>query len=113
MALKETVGLYQFVDAFTQAGRKENFSRLALENLHEYYEALSEDIGEDIEFDVVGICCEWSEYDNLEDLKEAYSHPGLSDATSFAEAADVFDNEATTVRVYFGSEIQSLLIPEH
>jgi CRISPR/Cas system-associated endonuclease Cas3-HD len=57
-----------FIRAFENAGRKDQFSREALTALYDYYEEL----GEDIELDVTGICCEWSEYESLEEAIEEY-----------------------------------------
>jgi len=41
--------------------RREQFSRPALEALFEYLDDFSEEMGEDIELDVVAICCDYSE----------------------------------------------------
>lgn len=40
--------------------------------LVEYLEELEEDCGEEIEFDVVGIRCDWSEHASLEDWANDY-----------------------------------------
>lgn len=72
MAIIETVSsVHTFRNAFVDMGRKDQFSRDALEALFEYYEQLSEDTGEHIELDVIGICCEWCEYSD-EDLFNEY-----------------------------------------
>lgn len=42
------------------------------EALAEYYAMLSDDIGDDIEWDTVAIRCDWSSYADLEELKENY-----------------------------------------
>lgn len=69
----------QFRDQFHQCGRGDQFSYEALGLLFDYLE----DCGSDVELDVVGICCEFSEdtwdqittnysfdIDSLEDLDE-------------------------------------------
>lgn len=40
--------------------------------LFEYYDNLSDDIGEQIEFDPVAFSMEWSEYEDIEELLEDY-----------------------------------------
>ena len=45
--------------------RKDTFSYAGLEALFEYLEQLEEDTGEEMEFDMVGICCDYTEYENL------------------------------------------------
>ena len=59
--------------------RKDQFSSAALYALYEYLDELSNDIGEDIELDVVGICCEFAEYKDIDAVKEDYEVEDLSD----------------------------------
>lgn len=73
MAIIETVSsVHTFRIAFIDMGRDDQFSREALEALFEYYEELSEDTGEHIELDVIGICCEWCEYEDNDALFNDY-----------------------------------------
>jgi len=62
------VNFSTFCDEFHNMGRGNQFSYDALEVLFDYYEQLEEDIGEPIEFDVIAICCEWTEYESEEYL---------------------------------------------
>lgn len=62
---------YDFIRAFEQV-RPDNFSRAGLSALYEYFEQLEEDIGNPIELDVIAICCEYSEYESLEEFQEDY-----------------------------------------
>lgn len=57
MAIKTTVSRSSFMDAL-----RTNFSYDGASALYDYYDELSDDLGEDIEFDPVAIRCEWSEY---------------------------------------------------
>lgn len=70
MTIVQTVNLHQFRQAFVDMGRKDQFSYTGLELLFDYLENLSDDIGETIELDVIGLCCDYSEYDGVEDLRE-------------------------------------------
>jgi len=73
--MKEYVDEYRFRDRFLQSSNyKNNFSYEGLTALFEYIEELEDDIGEEIEFDMIALCCEYSEYDDLEDFNEQYSH---------------------------------------
>jgi hypothetical protein len=78
--MKTTVSLYDFREAFRIYGRTENFSYDGLEILFDYFEQLEEDTGEEIEFDVIAICCEYAE-DDPESIAGYYSLEidGLSD----------------------------------
>ena len=65
--MKKTIYLGDFRDAFTRAGRKQNFSYEGLEVLFDYLE----EIYPEYELDVIEICCEYEEM-TLEEVNEAY-----------------------------------------
>ena len=67
----QQIDKYDFARAFEQV-RPDNFSRAGLSALYEYFEQLEEDIGNPIELDVIAICCEYSEYESLEEFQEDY-----------------------------------------
>ena len=68
MAIVQSINsVYQFQEAFRLAGREDQFSYEGLEVLFDYLENLSEDTGEPIELDVVGLCCEYYE-SSIEEL---------------------------------------------
>jgi len=63
-----------FSDWFlTSETYKNNFSYKGLKSLYNYLVDLEEDTGDNIEFDPVAICCEYSEYKNLEEIKNNYN----------------------------------------
>jgi hypothetical protein len=70
MAIIDTLHEAQFVDEFRKI-RENQFSFDGLKTLFRYLDDLSEDCGENIEFDPIGFCCEFSEY-NLEDFNNDY-----------------------------------------
>jgi hypothetical protein len=59
--MKTTVSKYDFERAFVDADRKDNFSYEALGLLFDYFESYEEETGQEIELDVIAICCEYSE----------------------------------------------------
>lgn len=63
-----TINSSSFHDAFIRMGRKDQFSYEAREALFNYLEQLEEDIDQQIELDVIALCCDYAEYDNLEDF---------------------------------------------
>ena len=69
----KTINEYDFIDAFKKMGRTDNFSNSGLIALYEYLEMLGDDLGQEIELDVIALCCEYAEYDNLEDFQADYS----------------------------------------
>jgi len=64
-----TINKSQFRDAFHNMGRGDQFSYDALGVLYDFY-----DEEENFDLDVIGICCDWREYDSFQELKEAYSN---------------------------------------
>jgi hypothetical protein len=62
----------QFADAFKQSSRANQFSYEALEAIFEYMEDFSNDTGEPVEFDPVGICCTFAEC-HYTDIAETYN----------------------------------------
>jgi hypothetical protein len=57
----KTISLFDFREAFKQCGRENQFSYDALEVLFDHLEGLEFDLSEQIELDVVALCCEYSE----------------------------------------------------
>jgi hypothetical protein len=52
---------HSFIDAFKRSSRSTQFSYEALSAIYAYLEDYSQDSGEDVELDIVAICCEWAE----------------------------------------------------
>ena len=67
-----TINEYDFIDAFKKMGREDNFSYDGLVALYEELEMVENDIGKPIELDVITLCCEFAEYDNLEEFQADY-----------------------------------------
>ena len=65
-----------FIDTFKQShSYKNNFSYFGLVELFEYLEAFEESMGDDyqmLDFDMVGICCDFTEYKNINEFINDY-----------------------------------------
>ena len=70
--MKTTVSQTDFVDAFKKM-RPSNFSYEGLIALYDYLENFEEDTDKEIELDVIAFCCDYSEWDNLEEYRKSYS----------------------------------------
>jgi predicted ArsR family transcriptional regulator len=57
----QKVNFGTFMTAFKAHGRQDQFSYSALELLFEYLEQLEDDLGEQMELDVIALCCEYEE----------------------------------------------------
>ena len=67
----EVVTESQFIDRFRKI-RPTNFTYEGLQALFEYFEQYEDDTGEEIELDVIGLCCEFYQYDNLKEFQDDY-----------------------------------------
>ena len=71
-----------FHDAFVRMGRKTQFSYEGRTALYGYMAELADDTGEPIELDVIALCCEFTEYESIEQYNAEYE-------TDFNSWADV------------------------
>ena len=67
--MKNTITEFDFCNDFRKV-RPNQFSYDGLKALFAWYEQFEADIGEEIEFDPIAICCEWTEYEDLDDYNE-------------------------------------------
>lgn len=68
----QTITVSDFRDAFRNMGRTDQFSYEGLELIFDYIEEYEGITGEQVELDVIGICCEWCEQ-SPEDIAMAYN----------------------------------------
>jgi len=71
------------IDAFRKYGRLKtsethgNFTVEAVEELFNYYDESTYGLEDSeithYELDVIGICCEWTQYDNINEVRDAYT----------------------------------------
>ena len=70
--MKKTINFCNFCDAFFNSDRKDQFSYNGKKALFEYIESLDEDTGDEIELDVIGLCCDFTEYDTAFEAAKNY-----------------------------------------
>ncbi len=81
--MKLTITEGTFINTFKSYGRADQFSREALGLLFDYYEELDPEM----ELDVIAICCDWAEYETIEEIKRDYN----------AESIEELEQEATVL----------------
>jgi len=69
--MKQTVNLSAFMDAFHAYKRYDQFGYQALQILFEYLEEMESETGEELELDVIALCCDYS-VDSVADIAENY-----------------------------------------
>ena len=72
--MKQTVNFTMFCDKFTSTDRKENFSYDGLRALFDSLEEYEDSCGEEIELDVIALCCDFTEYENLDEFRAEYNY---------------------------------------
>ena len=72
--LIKTVSFHDFLKEFEEFRRDNQFSYEGKKALYDYLNELSEDLGEPIELDVIGICCDFTEYEDLEEFNNNYGY---------------------------------------
>jgi len=81
--MKTTINQSEFIDAFHRCNRYEQFGYDALVSLFDYLEQFEDDTGEEIELDVIALCCDYS-VDSVADIASNYD----------IDIADMDDDEA-------------------
>lgn len=87
--MKQTIDFNDFRQAFESYGRGDQFTYEGLQTLFEMLEEYEQDTGEEIELDVIALCCDYSEYDSFEELTESYdcieTEEDIADYTWYAK----------------------------
>ena len=69
--MKQNVDIYEFRRAF-ETCRPNNFSYEGLSALFDYLEEYEEGTDTELELDVIGLCCDFSEYEDLKEFQGEY-----------------------------------------
>ena len=90
--MKKTISKSNFAQEFENYGRGDQFTGAALDAIFDYLE----EIDPDAEIDVVGICCEFTEYDNALAAAEdfGFDRPEREDGETEDEHEDRAEEEA-------------------
>ena len=88
--MKQSVNIYDFEREFKRFERN-NFSWDGLKALFEYLEEYEEGTGEEIELDVIALCCEYAEYDSLKEYNDDYG-------TKYGEI-DLIQDDTTLIKI--------------
>tara|TARA_R110000851_G_scaffold95389_1_gene207266 strand:+ start:500 stop:799 length:300 start_codon:yes stop_codon:yes gene_type:complete len=71
--MKNTINSFYFRNWFLNSQYKNNFSIEGLSSLYDYLTDLEDDQGTEFNFDPVAFVCEYSEYENLQEIIENYN----------------------------------------
>tara|TARA_X000001382_G_scaffold113228_1_gene90934 strand:+ start:228 stop:530 length:303 start_codon:yes stop_codon:yes gene_type:complete len=80
-----TIDNHDFIQAFKDAGREDQFSLDALTVLFHHLEEWESQMSEPMELDVIAICCDYEEYDSIEDFQRDYGEEMYSSIEDIKE----------------------------
>ncbi len=92
LKMKTYVSEHEFVKAFDDYDRSNNFSVAGRRALFDYFEGYEESTNEEIDLDVIAICCEYTEYENLKEFHADYNKDHY-------ETIDDIENQTTVIRI--------------
>ena len=86
----DTISIYTFRRWF-EDHRPNNFSYTGLTSLFEHLEQYEESTGEQIEFDPIALCCEYTEYDDLGEFHQNYDSETYPDKDSIMDYTQIIE----------------------
>ena len=91
-----------FRTRFHQMERGGQFSYEGLTALYEYLEELEEGCDTKIELDVIALCCDFSEYENLKDFQNDYGdeYESLEDIENSTTLIKIEDEEGFIIQQF-------------
>ena len=100
--MKETINQSQFIDRFKEMNRKNNFSYEGKKALFEYLTDLEEDTGQETELDIISICCDYNEYENIKEFWNDYDKKTYPDIDTIREYTQVIeiDEESFIIQAF-------------
>ena len=102
--MKKTISEGEFIDEFRNCNTyKESFSIEGLMALYDYLVEYEEGTGDEVELDVVALCCEYNEYESANEAAKQYN--------GAVEASKDFDDEDREAAALAWLEDQTTVIP--
>ena len=82
--MKTNINEYEFTSWFAEH-RPNNFSPIGRLELYDMLTSYEEDTDEEIEFDPIAFCCEYTEYENMEEFWKDYDKEDYPDEQSIMD----------------------------
>lgn len=93
--MRNTINFYAFEREFEQFGRGNQFTKQGLKALFNYLEEYEEDCGIEIELDVIALCCEYAEYEDMDEFHGDYDseeYPSLETLRDNTQVIEIDDD---------------------
>jgi hypothetical protein len=92
-----------FMDQFESYGRRDQFSYEGKKALFNYLEELEEETGETMELDIIALCCEYTEYSDIEEFHADYDkadYPDIDAITDTTQYIEIEGSEAFIILAF-------------
>jgi hypothetical protein len=99
--MKQSITKWDFHDAFKNYDREDNFTYEGLNALYDYFEDYEEETGCSIELDVIAICCEYTEYEDLEEFQGQYGEDFETIEDIYNHTSVIMVNDDSFIIQYF------------
>ncbi len=86
---RSNISFCEFCDNFSESER-DTFSYEGKKALFDYLEEYEENTGEEIELDIVELCCEYSEYGSVEEYLKDYTPSEINNEKDEEETEEEF-----------------------
>ena len=90
---------YEFRDAFMNwhgGAYKNNFTYFGIDAMYDYFDEI-----EEYELDLVGICCNYEEYENLAEIQESYPDiQSVEELRNYTEVIEIPNTERLIIAKY-------------
>ena len=96
MALIQTISANNLFHLASRMDRGHNFGYNGWRAIGDYLESLSDDLGKDVEIDIISICCDYAMAENAEDAFMQFDHlhgVDLPDEDEWEELSDDYKLE--------------------
>lgn len=92
------INFNDFCNSFSDS-YKNNFSYEGKQALFDYLEQYEEETGEQIELDIVSLCCDYTEYENLNEIQVHY--PNIKNIDDLKDNTTVIEfNSGIIIQIY-------------
>jgi len=97
--MKQTINEFDFKNEFKKI-RPENFSYDGLTVLYDHLTRYEQDTDQELEFDPIAYCCEYTEFDSFEDVKKNYDVEDLEHLEQNTIVLKIANSEKLIVQNY-------------
>jgi hypothetical protein len=112
MALIQTVDSSELYHMACKMGRGDNFSYNGWQAIGDYLEEISNNTGEDMEVDIIAICCEYAMAESVEDAFMQFDHEHGIDLPTMEEWQELDEEEKLETIEEFLQHESSVVICE-